>query len=109
MLGPLPVQKKHASYRRLVRHVRACCDACMADIRMRLARVEDAPAISRLARRVVRRWIVPDQPAVAVALLEESLGAKVIRQKIEAGQRFHLAFVSDALAGVAAVRNDSHV
>ena len=81
----------------------------MADIRMRLARVEDASAISRLARRVVRRWIVPDQPAVAVALLEESLGAKVIRQKIEAGQRFHLAFVSDALAGVAAVRNDSHV
>lgn len=76
---------------------------------MRLARIDDAPAVARLARRVLRRWIVPEQPPVAVVALEEALRASVIRQKIEAGQRFHLAFVDNALAGVAAVRNDSHV
>lgn len=76
---------------------------------MRLARIGDAPAVSRLARRVVRRWIVPEQPAVAVMALEEGLRTSVIRQKIQANQRFHLAFVDDALAAVAAVRDDSHV
>lgn len=41
--------------------------------------------------------------------LEEGLRTSVIRQKIQANQRFHLAFVDDALAAVAAVRDDSHV
>jgi len=81
----------------------------MSEVRMRLARVDDAPAVSRLARRVVRRWIVPDQPPAAVIVLEESLRSSVIREKIRTGQRFHLAFVGGALAGVAAVRNHSHV
>jgi GNAT superfamily N-acetyltransferase len=81
----------------------------MTALRMRLANIHDAPAISRLSLRVVRRWIVPEQPAVAVMALEEGLRPSVIRQKIRAGQRFHLAFVDDALAAVAAVRDDSHV
>ena len=81
----------------------------MTALRMRLARRDDAPAVARLARRVVRRWIVPEQPRVAVIALEESLRTSVIREKIVTGQRFHLAFVDGALAGVAAVRNDSHV
>lgn len=76
---------------------------------MRLARIADAPAVARLARRVVRRWILPEQPPVAVIALEESLRVSVIREKIAAGQRFHLAFVDGVLAGVAAMRNDSHV
>lgn len=41
--------------------------------------------------------------------LEEGLRTSVIRQKIQTGQRFHLAFVDGALAAVAAVRDDSHV
>ena len=81
----------------------------MTALRMRLARKDDAPAVARLARRVVRRWILPDQPPMAVIALEESLRTSVIREKIATGQRFHLAFVDGALAGVAAVRNDSHV
>lgn len=89
--------------------IRLWCDVRMTALRMRLARPEDAPAVARLARRVVRRWIVPEQPAVAVMALEESLRARVIRQKIAAGQRFYLAYVDGALVGVAAVRNDSHV
>jgi GNAT superfamily N-acetyltransferase len=81
----------------------------MTASRMRLARRDDAPAVARLARRVVRRWVLPGQPPVAVIALEESLRASVIREKIAAGQRFHLAFVDGVLVGVAAVRNDSHV
>ena len=76
---------------------------------MRLARIEDAPAITRLARRVVRRWILPHQPRAAVVALEQSLSTATIRGKIQAGQRFHLAFVDGVLAGIAAVRDDRHV
>lgn len=93
----------------LVEPANACFDAVMGKIHMRLACLDDAPAVSRLARRVVRLWIVPAQPAAAVIALEESLRTSVIRRKIELGQRFHLAFVDDVLAGVAAVRDDSHV
>ncbi len=81
----------------------------MGDLRFRLARVDDAPAIARLARRVVRRWISPNQPPHGALAVEEGLAAPVIRKKIQAGQRFHLAFVDGVLAGVAAVRNDNHV
>jgi len=81
----------------------------MGKIRLRLARPDDAPAMSRLARRVVRKWIAPGQPAAAVIALEESLRTPLLRLKIEAGQRFHLAFVDDVLAGVAAVRDHRHV
>jgi GNAT superfamily N-acetyltransferase len=81
----------------------------MTDLRMRLAHADDAPAIARLARRVARRWIMPGQPPVAALALDDALSARVIRAKIQVGQRFHLAFVGDALAGIAAVRNDNHV
>ncbi len=52
---------------------------------------------------------MPDQPPAAVIALEESLGARIIRQRMAAGLRFHLAFVDGVLAGVAAVRNNSHI
>jgi GNAT superfamily N-acetyltransferase len=79
------------------------------DLNLRLARPEDARAIGVLARRVTRRWIIPDQPDEVAVLLLAGMTAKSIRQKIDAGQRFYLAFVDDALAGVAAIRDDSHV
>jgi len=81
----------------------------MSELRLRLARVEDAPAITVLARRVVRRWIIPHQPRAGVLALEEGLSTPIIRAKILAGQRFHLAFVDGVLAGIAAVRDDRHV
>lgn len=79
-------------------------------IRYRLARPQDALAIGRLARRVTRRWILPEQPASAAASLLYGMGAQVIRRKILAGQRFHLAWQDDGrLAGVAAMRDDCHL
>lgn len=80
------------------------------NIRYRLARAEDAPAIGVLARRVTRRWILPEQPASAAVPILAGMGARVIRQKIQAGQRFHLAWLDgEHLVGVAAMRDDSHL
>ena len=79
------------------------------NLQLRIARPDDARAIGVLARRVTRRWILPGQPADVAALLLAGMTATSIRQKIDAGQRFHLALVDGALAGVAAIRDDSHV
>ncbi|WP_267223636.1 GNAT family N-acetyltransferase [Dyella silvae] len=81
----------------------------MSELRFRLAHIDDAPAIAVLARRVVRRWIIPEQPPEGVAVIEAGLVTPVIREKIRTGERFHLAFVDGVLAGIAAVRHDSHV
>lgn len=78
-------------------------------LRFRLARPEDARAIGVLARRVVRRWVLPGQPAEAAAPLLAGMTAKALLAKMRDGQRFYLAYADGALAGVAAVRNDSHV
>jgi GNAT superfamily N-acetyltransferase len=79
-------------------------------IRYRLAGPQDAVAIGVLARRVTRRWILPEQPASAAAPLLLDMSARVIRKKILAGQRFHLAWRDDGrLVGVAAMREDSHL
>lgn len=79
-------------------------------IRYRLGRPLDARAIGTLARRVTRRWILPEQPASAAGPLLHGMSAKAIRCKLLDGQRFHLAWCDDGrLAGVAAMRNDSHL
>lgn len=76
---------------------------------MRLARPEDARVIGILSRRVVRRWVLPDQPRKAGQELLMRLTAKAVRHKIIEGQRFHLAFLGDVLVGVATMRDDRHL
>lgn len=76
---------------------------------MRLARPEDARVIGVLGRRVVRRWILPQQPVDAAGPLLAGMSVEAIRRKIREGQRFHLAFVGCTLAGIAAIREDSHL
>lgn len=79
-------------------------------IHYRLARPQDALAIGMLARRVTRRWILPEQPASAAEALLYGMTARPIRQKILEGQRFHLAWLDgDRLVGVAAMRDDTHL
>jgi len=79
-------------------------------IRYRLAGPQDAVVVGMLARRVTRRWILPEQPASAAPSLLLGMSARVIRKKILAGQRFHLAWQDDGrLVGVAAMREDSHL
>ncbi|MEI7036016.1 GNAT family N-acetyltransferase [Fulvimonas yonginensis] len=78
-------------------------------VRLRLGLPDDAPAISRLARRVASRWILPDQPPDAGQALLRRLGARALRQNIRDGQRFHLAWLGGVLVGFAAMRDDSHL
>jgi GNAT superfamily N-acetyltransferase len=79
-------------------------------IRYCLGRPRDAVAIGVLARRVTLRWILPEQPASAAGPLLYGMSAKAIRQKMLDGQRFHLAWLDDdRLAGVAAMRDNSHL
>lgn len=78
-------------------------------LRMRLGRPGDAVAIGLLVRRVARRWVVPDQPRMAGRALLRRLSARAIRARMEEGQRFHLAYLGEALVGVAAMRNDEHL
>ncbi|MFC5437845.1 GNAT family N-acetyltransferase [Rhodanobacter umsongensis] len=79
-------------------------------IRYRLGHIGDAPAIGALARRVTRRWILPQQPASAAGPLLYGMSAKAIRQKMQEGQRFHLAWQDGVrLVGVAAMRDDCHL
>jgi len=77
--------------------------------RIRLAQPDDALAIGVLSRRVVRRWVLPDQPRKIGRELLSRLSARVLRQRIMEGQRFHLAYLGDVLVGVAAMRDDSHL
>jgi GNAT superfamily N-acetyltransferase len=81
----------------------------MPDLRLRLGQPEHAPAISRLARRVARRWILPDQPRDAGLALLQRLGTRALRERMADGHRFHLAWIGDTLVGIAAMREDYHL
>lgn len=78
-------------------------------LRLRLGRPDDACAIGALARRVARRWILPDQPPAAGEALLTRLGARPLRERMREGQRFHLALLGPNLVGFAAMREDRHL
>jgi GNAT superfamily N-acetyltransferase len=78
-------------------------------LHLRLGRPDDARAVSLLARRVVRRWVLPDQSHEAGQMLLERLGASNLRERMFAGQRFHLAWLGEVLVGIAAMRDDCHL
>jgi GNAT superfamily N-acetyltransferase len=78
-------------------------------LHLRLGRPDDTRAISLLARRVARRWILPDQPYEAGQALLMRLGTQALRERMLAGQRFHLAWLDDVLVGIAAMRDDCHL
>jgi GNAT superfamily N-acetyltransferase len=78
-------------------------------LRIRLASPDDAPAIAIMMRRVVRRWILPDQSRKAGAAFMLRITTKSLRQKIIEGQRVHLAYLDDVLVGISGMRDDSHL
>jgi len=79
------------------------------NLHLRLGRPDDARAIGLLARRVARRWILPDQPHEAGQALLARLGTRALRERMLAGQRFHLAWAGEVLVGIAAMRDDCHL
>jgi GNAT superfamily N-acetyltransferase len=89
----------------------ACVELPMSEepLRIRLAQPEDAAAIAILVRRVVRRWVLPDQPRKAGEAFLLRIKTKFLREKIREGQRFHLGYLGDVLVGVSAMRDDCHL
>jgi GNAT superfamily N-acetyltransferase len=81
----------------------------MSDLHIRLGHPPDAAAISLLTRRVVRRWVLPDQTPVAGQALLGRLGTRALRERMLAGQRFQLAWLDGVLVGIAAMRDDCHL
>jgi len=78
--------------------------------RIREADGSDAPAISRLLRRVSLRYIAPGQPQPAVQAMLRHMGVRAVRQRLTApNYRFHVAVAGPALLGVVAVRDDAHL
>lgn len=78
-------------------------------LRLRLGRTADARAIGLLVRRVARRWVVPDQPKAVGRAMLARFSARGFRERMLAGQRFHLAFLGPVLVGVSGMRDDSHL
>ena len=78
-------------------------------LRIRLATPADAAALAILVRRVVRRWVLPDQTRKAGRDFLLRITTKSLREKIVEGQRCHLAYLGDVLVGVSGMRDDSHL
>ena len=80
-----------------------------AELRIRIGRPGDAHAVSVLVRRVTRRWVLPDQSREAGLALLSRQDTADQRACMAEGHRFHLAWIGDALVGVATMRDDSHL
>ncbi|BFI96843.1 MAG: hypothetical protein RSP_23530 [Rhodanobacter sp.] len=80
-----------------------------AALRIRLGRSGDARAVAVLVRRLTQRWILPDQSREAGLALLARQGALAQRLCMDAGHRFHLAWLGDTLVGVATMRDDCHL
>ncbi|TBR37268.1 MULTISPECIES: GNAT family N-acetyltransferase [Dyella] len=80
-----------------------------ATITYRVGRPDDAVLIGRFVRRVVRQWVLPEQPKRAAAELMQRLATASIREQLRDGRRFQLAFAGHVLVGVSAMRDNSHL
>jgi GNAT superfamily N-acetyltransferase len=78
-------------------------------VAIRLARVDEAPAISDLISRLTRHYILPEQPEGAAGKLLAWMTATAVAERIVAGRRHHVAEVEGVLAGVIATRDDTHL
>ncbi|HEY0230502.1 MAG TPA: GNAT family N-acetyltransferase [Dokdonella sp.] len=78
-------------------------------MRIRLAGVADAAAISALVIEAARRFVFPDQSPAAIEHLLAWMGAQAIGERIASGHRHHVAEIDQAVVGVVGTRDDCHV
>lgn len=78
-------------------------------MKIRLATVDDAPRISSLIRDLAKEFIVHEFSEEATSALLGSMDDPAIRRYIESGYRYHVAEEDGELAGVVAVRDNSHL
>ncbi len=81
----------------------------MKALRFRRANDRDADAISALVVPLVEKYIVyPFEPSAASRLLD-SMTAAAFAKRIIGGYRYHVAVDGDAIVGVVATKDDSHL
>ncbi len=76
---------------------------------IRLATTADAVAISALVTRLTRQYVLPDQPQAAAVRLIGWMAASAIAERIDLGDRHHVAEIDGVLVGVVATRDNSHM
>lgn len=75
----------------------------------RLAALADVPRISALVRDLAARYIAHAFSEEAAGRLLGSMEEPAIRRYLASGYRYHVAEDNDELAGVVAVRDNSHL
>ena len=78
-------------------------------MKIRLATVDDAPRISSLIRDLAKEFIAHEFSEEGANVLLGSMDEPSIRGYIESGYRYHIAEEGSGLAGVVAVRDNSHL
>ncbi|QDT56878.1 putative molybdenum cofactor guanylyltransferase [Caulifigura coniformis] len=80
-----------------------------AMITLRPARIDDAEAISELVTALSRDFITPDYSATGAAVLLEGMTAEETRKRMALGFRYLIAVEGDAIVGVGAMKENSHL
>jgi GNAT superfamily N-acetyltransferase len=78
-------------------------------MQIRQATVEDASAISNLIQPLARKYIAPDFPPEGARKLLACMEPGAIEENLQAGFEYYVAEEDGALAGVAAVRDNTHL
>ena len=78
-------------------------------MRIRLATAEEADSISKLIVPLARKYFTHEFSDEAASAFLESVSPNAIKGYMDAGYRYHVAEEGDELAGVAAVRDHSHL
>ncbi|MCG3116492.1 MAG: GNAT family N-acetyltransferase [Candidatus Manganitrophus sp. SA1] len=78
-------------------------------MKIRLAAIDDAPAISALIRPLTREFVAREFTEEAATRLLESMEAASIRKYIASGYRYHVAEEDGKIVGAVAIKENGHL
>lgn len=78
-------------------------------MKIRLATLDDAPAISVLVRPLTQAFVAHEFTEEAATRLLESMEVASIRKHIASGYRYHVAEEDGKIVGVVAIKENSHL
>jgi N-acetylglutamate synthase-like GNAT family acetyltransferase len=78
-------------------------------MKIRVATIDDAPLISALVCDLAKEFIAHEFSQEAASLLLGSMDESSIKRHMESSYRYHVAEENSEVAGVVAVRDNSHL
>jgi ribosomal protein S18 acetylase RimI-like enzyme len=81
----------------------------MSALKIRVAAAGDAENISQLICGLVEKFVVKEFSTQGRDFLLSTLTAETIKQNLQSGYRYHVAEVDGLLAGVVAVKGNTHL